>query len=333
LLVTTYGVPTYAAADLASSPASAIVSQFKLTPTADSIIGTQRGDRLHGTDDDDVIIGAGGKDCLAGGKGNDYLDGGHGRDVVHGGDGNDHIFGRGGKDWLFGQDGDDRIAGGDGRDRAFGGNGSDTFIAEICDGNDLYFGGCGTDTLDLTATGADASVSLKRGTAASADIGHDRLFSVENVLGGAGADHLAGGNGQNHLSGGGGDDALNGGRGSDLLDGGIGNDILTGGEGTDAFRFSTPLGAANLDLITDFDVFEDTIQLENAVFAKLTATGSLAAGNFSTGAALDGDDFILYDAATGGLFYDADGSGAGAQVQFALLKAGLEMTNDDFLVT
>ncbi|WP_269766611.1 hypothetical protein [Methylovulum psychrotolerans] len=40
----------------------------------------------------------------------------------------------------------------------------------------------------------------------------------------------------------------------------------------------------------------------------------------------------LYNSVSGGLFYDADGSGAGVAVQVALLGTGLAMTSADFMV-
>ena len=48
--------------------------------------------------------------------------------------------------------------------------------------------------------------------------------------------------------------------------------------------------------------------------------------------AQDADDRIIYDAATGQLYYDADGSGSGAQVLFATLNANLSLTASDFTV-
>jgi hypothetical protein len=49
-------------------------------------------------------------------------------------------------------------------------------------------------------------------------------------------------------------------------------------------------------------------------------------------AATDTDDFIIYDAATGAVFYDADGSNPAVQTQFAILLSGLGVTNNDFFV-
>lgn len=49
--------------------------------------------------------------------------------------------------------------------------------------------------------------------------------------------------------------------------------------------------------------------------------------------AADPNDFVLYDSASGALYYDADASGAGAAVQFASLSSGLALSGADFLVT
>ncbi|HWV54735.1 MAG TPA: calcium-binding protein, partial [Pseudorhodoplanes sp.] len=85
------------------------------------------------------------------------------------------------------------------------------------------------------------------------------------------------------------------------------------------------------DTIADFDVIEDTIQLENAIFTKLKVTGALDAGNFAVGAPADADDYIIYAGNT--LYYDADGNGKGGAIQFATITAGLALTHADFIVT
>ena len=66
----------------------------------------------------------------------------------------------------------------------------------------------------------------------------------------------------------------------------------------------------------------DRIALDNAVFAGLSE-GALAAGAFVVGsAARDLDDRIIYNAATGEIFFDADGNGAGAALLFATVTVG-----------
>ena len=101
------------------------------------------------------------------------------------------------------------------------------------------------------------------------------------------------------------------GAGNDDLFGGTGSDSLTGGTGTDRFRFDTALSATtNVDHILDFAVVDDTIFLDRNIFTGIAVNGTLAAGAFRAGtAAGDADDRIVYDAATGNIFYDADGLG------------------------
>ena len=89
-----------------------------------------------------------------------------------------------------------------------------------------------------------------------------------------------------------------------------------------------------MDTITDFSVADDTIRLENAIFAALgTTTGTLAAGKFFKGAAAhDVDDRIIYNSVNGALMYDSNGSAAGDAVQFATIAKNLALTNADFVV-
>ena len=96
--------------------------------------------------------------------------------------------------------------------------------------------------------------------------------------------------------------------------------------------FSTALGAGNVDTIQGFVALDDVILLDDAIFIGL-ASGELAAGAFRLGtSAQDADDRILYDAATGNLFFDADGNGNGAAVQFATLQGAPAITASEFTV-
>ncbi len=127
--------------------------------------------------------------------------------------------------------------------------------------------------------------------------------------------------------------ALVGNAGANVLDGKGGKDVLHGGKGADAFVFSTALTPGNVDRIVDFSHADDTIRLAKSVFAAL-APGQLADSafkNISTGAA-DANDRILYKQTTGELFYDADGSGAGAAVKFAVLDNHAKIAANDFLI-
>ena len=125
--------------------------------------------------------------------------------------------------------------------------------------------------------------------------------------------------------------------GNDRIAGLDGDDTLTGGLGDDVFVFDTALSAINRDTITDFNLGNDTIKLENTgsgLFNTL-ATGALPASAFKLigpgGTAVDADDRILYKQSTGQFFYDADGNGAGAAVQFAVLTGNPIIDQTDFL--
>jgi Ca2+-binding RTX toxin-like protein len=139
--------------------------------------------------------------------------------------------------------------------------------------------------------------------------------TIENATTGAGADTLTGNDAGNRL------------------DGGLGADVLRGGGGADSFVFDTALGGSNVDTIADFLGSEDRILLDRDIFSALSGDGALDPLAFLLGStAADAGDRILYDQASGSLYYDADGSGAEAAQLFAQLTAGTALTADDFLV-
>lgn len=134
-------------------------------------------------------------------------------------------------------------------------------------------------------------------------------------------------------------DTLKGGTGDDVLRGGLGRDVLVGGAGKDAFVFDTkPNTKTNLDRIADFNVKDDSIHLDNAVFTKLGKGTELQPGKlnksiFTIGdKAKDRNDHLIYDNKKGVLYYDADGSGSGKAVEITTLQKGLKLTSGDFFV-
>jgi Ca2+-binding RTX toxin-like protein len=159
-------------------------------------------------------------------------------------------------------------------------------------------------------------------------------------------DRITGTKYDDNLSGGGGSDVLNGGAGKDILSGGAGDDVLKGGAGVDTFVFSRDLNDAGVDRITDFSSKAgEKIMLNAYVFEALDVgsklpvdlrardRGSLDASNFCIGkSAKDADDRLVYDKASGALYYDADGNGAGEAIQFAQFKAGTALSADCFII-
>jgi hypothetical protein len=152
---------------------------------------------------------------------------------------------------------------------------------------------------------------------------------------GSGADSVAAFNGNDKIYGNAGKDTLNGGGGNDNISGGRHNDVLTGGGGKDKFVFDTALSATNnVDTITDFKPADDTIVLSHSIFG-VGAAGTLSAGLFGASAGgnpIDSNDRILYDNATGKLFYDANGGSHSDKVLFAVLSNHAALTNADFVI-
>jgi Ca2+-binding RTX toxin-like protein len=217
------------------------------------------------------------------GKHQDVLQGTNQAEVLLGGSCGDSLNGGGGDDWLDGGAGGDILS---------GGSGNDTYVVDSRWDwvNEAY--GEGNDTVI-------ASISYVLG------------FNQENLYLSGSAHINATGNADANL--------LIGNAGNNTLAGRLGNDTLIGGDGQDVFVFDTAPSATNRDTIHNFIVADDTIQLNRSVFSALTP-GVLAPDAFVTGAAaLDANDRIIYNSATGALLYDADGSGAGAAVQFATL--------------
>ncbi|RFC63200.1 hypothetical protein DY251_21205 [Mesorhizobium denitrificans] len=122
--------------------------------------------------------------------------------------------------------------------------------------------------------------------------------------------------------------------GNNVLAGMHGNDVLTGGAGKDTFVFNTlPNARTNIDKITDFNVRDDTIALDNSIFKAIGVDGALASSAFHTGTgAHDANDRVIYNPNTGALIYDSNGNAAGGAVQFATLSPNLSLTHSDFLI-
>ena len=212
---------------------------------------------------------------------------------------------------LVGNIGDNVLNGGAGADRLTGRDGDDTYIVDNGRDQVVEARGQGNDTV-LAST----SYTLATG----------QEIEALQLLVSTGRSNLS-------LTGNEFANSLVGNIGNNVLNGGAGADRLTGRDGDDTFVFSTALGSGNVDTLVDV-AGGDTIRLSASVFTALSA-GELdddAFKDLGTGASLDASDRILYDSRTGALSYDADGSGAGAAVQFATLENRATLSADDFTV-
>lgn len=163
---------------------------------------------------------------------------------------------------------------------------------------------------------SDKSDDVKAGSGndvVEAGRGFDRIWAGSGndyVQGGFNGDQIFGEEGNDDLRGGNGLDLIVGGLDNDTIRGAKGTDTLTGGDGSDVFIFHTDLdGTINIDTITDFASGVDRIELSATIFGNAGAVG----------ANVGLSQYIKYNAATGVLSYDQDGTGAGAAKAFAVL--------------
>ena len=132
-----------------------------------------------------------------------------------GGSGNTMLLGFGGDDDLDGGAGNDRLNGSTGDDILRGGDGIDTGL----------FNGAAAATVDLRSAGRQQT-----------GYGNDQLLSIENLVGGNGADSFTGNGQNNELDGRNGNDTLRGLGGNDIIIGSAGNDLIDGGAGIDTLK-------------------------------------------------------------------------------------------------
>jgi Ca2+-binding RTX toxin-like protein len=333
----------------------------------DTLWGGADNDFLYGLNEADTLYGEGGHDTLNGGAGADTMYGGPGNDIYYVDDpvdivdlptdtvhesagqgfdvvrtstswamtpGSDierlettdatattymQLLGNASGNEIIGNDGDNVIFGGGGADQMTGNAGDDTYYVDNAGDSVDEAGGEGLDwvrtSVSWTLTpGADVEMLH-----ALDPFGLDPLMLTGNETG----------------------NEIIGNDGSNTINGGEGDDDLTGRGEEDSFLFNTALddemvadAETNIDTITDFDVADDTILLAQTIFSSdLLANNSVAGSQFVIGAAaLDANHRIIYNDATGAVYYDSDGVGGAAQIQFATLSAGLALTNFDFLV-
>jgi Ca2+-binding RTX toxin-like protein len=242
---------------------------------------------------------------------------------------------------ITGNAANNTLNGGTGNDTLNGGTGNDTLIGGL--GNDTYFVDSTGDVInEAPSAGLDmvnASISYTLGAnLEQLSLTDSRAINgtgnaLNNLIRGNGANNtLRGGAGNDTLNGWAGNDTLVGESGNDLLIGGAGNDRLRGGAGADRFCFFNL--SEGIDIITDFNVVDDTISLSRAGFGgTLTAGAAISGAQFRLGSAAgDNSDRFIYNRNTGALFFDADGTGSSAQTQIAQLQAGLGLTHQDIVV-
>ena len=316
----------------ASLTATDIVVENGAAPGG-TINGTEGDDTITGSSGDDTINGLGGTDSLQGNAGNDSLNGGAGRDDLHGGEGNDTLVA--GDNDASGQS--QLMAGGPGDDVMIGSATGDVYIVDSLGDRLTDTGGRDAINVSISYTAPDwAEQVALMGSEPLSLTGHSFASSL---YGNDGANLVQGLGGNDWLGGGLGNDTLIGGDGADTLHGLSGKDRLEGGSGTDDYSFwLTAPGAADADTIVGFATGTDFITLDGSVHANLGTGGRFQAGDqrflAAPGASSgeDTNDRVVYNTTTGELWYDADGSFAGAAQLIATLQGAPTLAATDILV-
>ncbi len=277
---------------------------------------------------------------------NDILTGSANPETINGLGGNDKLLGNGGNDSLNGGDGVDTLDGGAGSDQLKGGTGNDTYVVDNVGDIVTELASGGTDLIQSSVTytlPVEVENLTLTGTTAINGTGNGL---ANKINGNSAANILKGAIGNDLLVGNGGADQLLGGHGNDSFNGGAGNDTLTGGLGADKFIYNTnaafTISAVGVDSITDFIMAQgDKIVLDKTTFPKISSvagTGFSINSEFAkvttdTLAANSAAD-IVYNTATGGLFYNQNGTAAGFGTggQFLTLTSKPALTATQFVI-
>jgi Ca2+-binding RTX toxin-like protein len=327
----------------ANSEVETLSANSYAATTALSLTGNYFNNKLIGNAGNNSLHGAGGTDLLYGLGGNDtyYTDVATTQVFEAAGGGTDALYTSvsytlgGGQEIetlsannhaatsalnLTGNSLNQTVVGNAGNNVLHGGGGTDVLVG--FGGNDIYYTDVATTSVDEGAGGGNdqlyTSVSYTLGSASEVELLSTNSYAAATAI------NLTG----NSIA-----NTILGNAGNNVLDGKGGNDQLIGFGGADTFAFSSALGAGNVDTVSNFESGNDKIGIDDAIFTAAGGLGALNANAFFAGAAAhDADDRIIYNAATGQLFYDADGNGAGAAVQFASLNPAVALVASDFLV-
>lgn len=317
---------------------------------------------------DDVVYGNGGNDLLVGHGGADYLDGGEGNDIFlitgfgSGVQGTTSKADDGQKEWIATGAKHDVIVGGDGIDtlRITTGIGANTKAnGTIVLNNDNFKsmevvqvgGTVGRLNVENTAlqllndhyyfnangTVANLSNTLGNNGGTINNVVVDASGLTTNGLtfeGNANNQTFIGTSQADRFIGNGGNDTLTGGGGADtFVFGKVWTQVVTGAADEVQTYVNTAFNLTGVDTITDFLRGTDKLELHTDQFASLT--GGITNANIKVGAgavAGDSNDYLIFDTTTKTLKYDADGNGAGAAVDIAVLTGVTTLTASDFVI-
>ncbi|WP_335108255.1 beta strand repeat-containing protein [Nostoc sp.] len=203
------------------------------------------------------------------------------------------------------------------------------------------------DSFDVINANSTQTSIFNRNTVTFLNDLNNNITGFDNsndVINGQGGNDIINGNsGNDLLRGGEGDDILIGGEGNDTLVGGVGNNILVGGAGADRFLYNTnatfALSGIGQDAIADFNNSQgDQIILDQTTFSAIASTPGIGFSNKSdfqiTTSPGTSTAKIVYDAVSGQLFYNQNGSAAGfgSGGLFATLTGAPTLAASDFVL-
>ena len=248
-----------------------------------------------GSDFADKMTGSARDESFAAGKGIDSVDGGGGFDT--------YAF------WNVGWDGT--------------GHGVVIDLNAVLNVVDDGFGNSETMVGIEQITGSDFADRLTGNSADNVFYGRD---DNDTILGGGGNDDMGGEWGRDNLA---------GGLGNDSIGGGGEDDTLTGNGGVDEFYFAWDLVDVGADRVTDFAAGE-TLWVGSRWGGGLV-NQDLVANQFRSGVGVttanSASQRFIYNTTTGDLYFDADGSGAGAAaIKFATLSNQFGLTFGDIQI-
>jgi Ca2+-binding RTX toxin-like protein len=344
-----------------SGSATSLNDDWQGTIFADTVYMGIGNDNFAAGSGNDLVYGESGRDTLRGGSGDDRLDGGSGIDTMYGDGGNDLFYVDNAKDIvieaasggaadrvlasvsytlatdqqielfsttnsastaalsLTGNNRNNTILGNNGNNALDGGGGVDKMTG--LGGNDQYYIDNALDTVYEAVNGGAydrvyASVNYSLTSGQSIEI----LTTINPVL--TDALNLTG----NEIA-----NTIYGNAGDNIINGGLGSDTIYAGAGFDRFVFNTSIaGGGNVDSI-DMKHIIDEIELSQLVFTGIGATLDLAEFKLGT-AATTPSERIIYNDATGLLYFDSDGVGGVAQIQFARASVGAGLDFTDFIM-
>jgi Ca2+-binding RTX toxin-like protein len=312
-----------------ASATAAVTVSLALTTAQNTGTATGRDtlttiENLTGSGFNDVLTGSAAANRINGGAGNDVIDGGAGIDTLDGGEDSDIYLLT-----VLGNKTAVEIA-----DSGTSGTDELRFAATTAGTLTLLAGDTGIERVVIGTGTAAAAVA----TATTAlNVNAASAANALTIIGNAGINTLTGTSSSDSIDGAAGNDILLGGAGNDTLIGGNGNDVLTGGLDSDVFVFNfAPNATTNRDTITDFVSANDDIWLARSTMTGLGPVGAIDSADFRSGAGIttagDATDRVIYNTSTGALFYDADGLGGAAAVQFAQLNGNPALSFSDILI-